>query len=728
MRSVLRIPLIYFILLIAGVNCDDIIVAINENVIVTPNEAGTFYTVSMKENNHDFEAGVQVLLPLFKIVDANIEPTISFVSSSFQYSVLKTKEETSSYIFYATQSFDYETQPSQYLFNVQLNLNYTPSLTRGVLNPDWKYCALVEINLIDYNDELPEFKETEYYVSINETAKKGEFIVQILATDLDAEDKILEHSLLTSAYASQILEIESDTGNIYVSADNAFDYDTVNPIFVIVRGTDKARHTTSVPLTINLLDVNNKAPTIFVEYPINVDENQKSGTVLNSSITASDMDATAKLSAEIDWDMSYAMKNSRRLDMNNEAISQQVKFLDVEYHRVNELDDTNRDIAIDLIVNGNNPDWTTPDYELFDMLFLSLKVTDWMTDPEFIEQQNTSVIILIAINDINDNTPYFPEANLPESERENRTVQESSPKGTSVSSIVAIDLDVGDTITYDCTPLDPNFDWIDVSQVTGAFTVKDSNLIDADTDKTFYFNYSCTASDDVYTHTSDPLIVPFYIIDTNNKVPVITIDDTVYVNEKSEPNTEVAAIGTRDDDRDIPFHTVACNLDKTETCADKFIIVNNVILVKNGYADIDRDLGDSVYICPITCQDNPHFLQNDRNPNYVSTIIRIRLLDINDHVPEVLTTKLSTSENVEKGDIIGIILAMDIDEGDNAEIDFEITSIENSNGEDSSGLFGITTDENYYVDLTHKQANLIASQDLRGAFGNYTVALRVRLN
>uniref|UniRef100_V5GUT8 Cadherin domain-containing protein n=1 Tax=Anoplophora glabripennis TaxID=217634 RepID=V5GUT8_ANOGL len=84
---------------------------------------------------------------------------------------------------------------------------------------------------------------------------------------------------------------------------------------------------------------------------------------------------------------------------------------------------------------------------------------------------------------------------------------------------------------------------------------------------------------------------------------------------------------------------------------------------------------------------NSQFFIDDRNPNYVSKIIRIRLLDINDHVPEVLTTKLSTSENVEKGDIIGIILALDIDEGDNAEIDFEVISIENSNNEDSSGLF-----------------------------------------
>lgn len=56
---------------------------------------------------------------------------------------------------------------------------------------------------------------------------------------------------------------------------------------------------------------------------INVEENQQSGIRLNSSITASDMDTTADLSAEIDWDKSFVVKNSRRLDMTNETILQQ---------------------------------------------------------------------------------------------------------------------------------------------------------------------------------------------------------------------------------------------------------------------------------------------------------------------------------------------------------------------------------------------------------------------
>lgn len=50
---------------------------------------------------------------------------------------------------------------------------------------------LVNITLIDYNDEIPQFDETEYTVEINETAKRDELITQIMATDRDAEDAIL---------------------------------------------------------------------------------------------------------------------------------------------------------------------------------------------------------------------------------------------------------------------------------------------------------------------------------------------------------------------------------------------------------------------------------------------------------------------------------------------------------------------------------------------------------
>lgn len=49
----------------------------------------------------------------------------------------------------------------------------------------------MNITLEDYNDEIPQFEKSEYSVDIKETAKKGEVIIQIMATDRDAEDAVL---------------------------------------------------------------------------------------------------------------------------------------------------------------------------------------------------------------------------------------------------------------------------------------------------------------------------------------------------------------------------------------------------------------------------------------------------------------------------------------------------------------------------------------------------------
>lgn len=54
-----------------------------------------------------------------------------------------------------------------------------------------KDLLLVKIHLIDYNDELPIFHK-EYSANVTETIEKGEKLIQVKATDRDAEDAILK--------------------------------------------------------------------------------------------------------------------------------------------------------------------------------------------------------------------------------------------------------------------------------------------------------------------------------------------------------------------------------------------------------------------------------------------------------------------------------------------------------------------------------------------------------
>lgn len=62
----------------------------------------------------------------------------------------------------------------------------------GTLNSSNEDYLLVNISLVDYNDELPIFKNSSYAVSVKENIKKGEEIITVKATDRDAEDKVLK--------------------------------------------------------------------------------------------------------------------------------------------------------------------------------------------------------------------------------------------------------------------------------------------------------------------------------------------------------------------------------------------------------------------------------------------------------------------------------------------------------------------------------------------------------
>lgn len=72
------------------------------------------------------------------------------------------------------------------------------------------------------------------------------------------------HELVGANAITKLMEIDHTEGIITVAVDDAFDYDRINPVIFQVQAIDAVGHTTTVSVTINLLDVNNKAPTYKV--------------------------------------------------------------------------------------------------------------------------------------------------------------------------------------------------------------------------------------------------------------------------------------------------------------------------------------------------------------------------------------------------------------------------------------------------------------------------------
>lgn len=73
------------------------------------------------------------------------------------------------------------------------------------------------------------------------------------------------HFLIGASAIIDAMAMDSAEGIITVAGENyVFDYDRINPVIFQVQAVDKADHVTTVPVTINLIDVNNKAPTYVV--------------------------------------------------------------------------------------------------------------------------------------------------------------------------------------------------------------------------------------------------------------------------------------------------------------------------------------------------------------------------------------------------------------------------------------------------------------------------------
>ncbi|XP_066150365.1 protocadherin Fat 4-like [Euwallacea fornicatus] len=579
---------------------------------------------------------------------------------------------------------------------------------------------LVKIHLLDYNDELPIFPESTYLVKVPENIKKGEKIKQVKATDRDAEDKTLVHQLMGSSAIISGMTIGSADGVISVSGENyVFDYDRINLVIFQVQAIDKVDHITTVSVTLNITDVNNKAPTYKVENVISVEENQVIGVALTETITASDVDTTRDLIAEINWNSSYAMKNSQRL-VNTDENLRAMQFLELSQKKTSE--DT---ITITLLISDNNENQTAPDYETFDTLYLSIKITDQNTlVPEFEAMKSTEALIIVNIIDINDNKPIFTNNTL----EKNRTVYERSAVGTIVGTIEAIDADVGDVVTYECTYLNESLDWFECDS-EGEITAKTAK-INCDDGPIVTVSINCSATDGFWITSQ---IFDIYILDKNNQEPVILVGNTdpssyvVEVKEKSNKGTKVTVIGYHDHDRDIPFKTVQCKISQTEECYESFDIdEKNNVKVRLGGTDIDRDQKKANYTCTPTCYDNPNLEQGQEQNTNANTSFIIKLIDINDHCPELLTRNLDMSENSKKNEYLGDLEAEDIDEGRNADIKISVSKVTKLDGDKEidftdEELFDTEKGEDYYKNETIKVWHLIAKKDLRDYYGEYLI-------
>ncbi|KAI5634412.1 cadherin domain-containing protein [Phthorimaea operculella] len=599
--------------------------------------------------------------------------------------------------------------------------------------------ALVYIDLINWNDELPIFEKEDYTASFNETEGEGFHVATIRATDRDIGDRVV-HRLLGNA--GNFLKIVDETGDIYVSTDNAFDYHRQNEFLVQIHAEDtlmEPYHSTTTQLTIKLYDINNTPPTLRLPRGSpSVEENVPEGyviTVADQEITATDPDTTALLQFEIDWESSYATKQGRPTDP-------------VEFHGCVDIETifpnpNNTGDAIGRVVVKEIRDNVTIDFEEFEVLYLTVRVRDLNTvlNDDFDELSFTIIII-----DMNDNAPVWSEGTLDQTFR----VRERSASGIVIGSVLATDIDgpLYNQVRYTIVPKEEYPEsLVKIDFYTGQITVDVSGAIDADTPPRWYLNYTVIASDRCYaedqsecpddeTFWDTPGSIAIEIIDINNQFPVLDYtryNETVYIYENAPNGFEVFRLWANDADRDEMYNTVSYSINYAVNARlrDFFAIdrLTGQVYVDYQTNDVlDRDGDEPEHRVFLTLQDN-FLLEGDGNSNQNQTEVLIVLLDENDNAPEMpspsefsWTGQNSVSESLLQGvRLPQDIYAPDRDEPNtpNSHVGYAILDLAAVNRPDLTEvpqLFNMIAENN-------RTGELETAMDLRGYWGTYNIKI-----
>ena len=317
----------------------------------------------------------------------------------FKLSVSTNPDSRASYLHLETrESLDRE-ERSSYLLNITASDGGNPALTGFML---------LTINILDINDNAPEFTESEYQARINESVATGSYVTQVGARDRDAGDNARVSYYLAGDQArdqdTDQFNIDEETGVLTTNQPLAC-RDNVCHVRVVARDHGSPRQDVRTSVKVELIDANDHDPQILFRYfPdqtakfATVEENAKPGNLV-SAITVTDKDKgdNGKTSVEI---VAGNSEGHFRLDSRSGI------------HIVR--------VASEL------------DRETVRLYNLTVVAEDQGAPP-----RTSTAFLIIHVNDINDHSPVFSLDTY------TAVLTESASIGSFVASPLALDEDTG---------------------------------------------------------------------------------------------------------------------------------------------------------------------------------------------------------------------------------------------------------------------------------------------
>uniref|UniRef100_W5U6J6 Protocadherin Fat 2 n=1 Tax=Ictalurus punctatus TaxID=7998 RepID=W5U6J6_ICTPU len=483
------------------------------------------------------------------------------------------------------------------------------------------FCT-VKIILTDENDNAPQFKASQYQVSIKSTINKGSPVIQIMAYDADDGKNADVTYAVDEAeeVTEEVIEINPFTGVVSVKESLVGMENKIFNFKVQARDGGIPFYNSTVPVQVKVIPPEVPLPR-FTEplYTFSVSEEFPIGYEIGT------------VKADADTPLIYSLVDGNTVESNRD----QVFALD---------EDTGT-----LVVQKNI------DYEK----------TKWYQIDVIAQgsHNGTGIASLVSVNiqvqDVNDNQPNF-DADLYKA-----ILAENMPAATTVIQVTANDPDKDDNgeVTY---TLEPDIDYIseifNIDSQTGWITT----MKETDCEFKQFYRFYVVATDHGGTiRLSSSALVEVTITDENDNPPQFT--EEVYhgsIIENSRPGELIVILTTTDNDVSPDNRQVTCYITDGDPLGQFSVTVVGEECRLTSKGSLDREMKDK-HTLKVIATDGKF---------QTAATVEVHVLDSNDNSPlcEQLLYTEAVMENSPSGLFILKITASDPDIGTNGQVSFTL--------------------------------------------------------
>ncbi|XP_068136139.1 protocadherin Fat 4 [Hyperolius riggenbachi] len=477
-------------------------------------------------------------------------------------------------------------------------------------------CVRVYFNILDINDNPPIFSMSSYSTSVMENLPVGSTVLIFNVTDADEGwNSKLFYSIHSGDSMSQF-QI-NNVGALKVT--KLLDRESQSFYNLVVQVHDMApppasRYTSSVEVSIILLDVNDNPPSFISPKLTYVQENTPTDTIV---FRAQATDPDSGPNSYIQYSLLSSLGN--KFTIGN---------IDGEVRLTGELD--REDVS----------NYT-----------LTIIATDKGNPP-----LTSSVDVTVMVLDVNDNNPRFSQ-NLLKVE-----ISENTLTGTDLIQVVALDTDEGlnGMIRYTIIEGNPNNDFR-IDSVTGVISIAKP----LDREKRSSYSLVVQSSDRGSNPRTDTATVSITLTDVNDVIPKFELSPySVNVPENLEALPKVILqVVARDDDQGLNSRLTYALAAGNEDGAFRLSSNGQLSVVKS----LDREVKDQ-YVLLITAADSG-------SPALTGTgTVTVNVDDVNDNKPTFALKQhfISISEDAPTGTYVLLVNCSDPDAGLNGVVRYNL--------------------------------------------------------